>query len=56
MMNLEFLKHNEEELSINITSMIDVIFILLIFFMVSTQRQCVARQQEPRRLHRDECR
>ena len=36
-MNLEFLKHNEEELSINITSMIDVIFILLIFFMVSTQ-------------------
>lgn len=27
----------EEELSINITSMIDVIFILLIFFMVSTQ-------------------
>ena len=37
MMNLDFLKHNEEELSINITSMIDVIFILLIFFMVSTQ-------------------
>ena len=37
MMNLEFLKHSEEELSINITSMIDVIFILLIFFMVSTQ-------------------
>ncbi len=36
-MNLDFLKHNEEELSINITSMIDVIFILLIFFMVSTQ-------------------
>lgn len=36
-MNLEFLKHSEEELSINITSMIDVIFILLIFFMVSTQ-------------------
>lgn len=29
--------HQEEELSINITSMIDVIFILLIFFMVSTQ-------------------
>ena len=27
----------EEEISINITSMIDVIFILLIFFMVSTQ-------------------
>lgn len=37
MNNLEFLKHSEEELSINITSMIDVIFILLIFFMVSTQ-------------------
>ncbi len=37
MVNLEFLKHTEEELSINITSMIDVIFILLIFFMVSTQ-------------------
>ena len=37
MVNLEFLKHSEEELSINITSMIDVIFILLIFFMVSTQ-------------------
>ena len=36
-MDLEFLKHSEEELSINITSMIDVIFILLIFFMVSTQ-------------------
>lgn len=28
---------NEEELSVNITSMIDVIFILLVFFMVSTQ-------------------
>ncbi|MCR5218325.1 biopolymer transporter ExbD [Treponema sp.] len=28
---------HEEELGINITSMIDVIFILLIFFMVSTQ-------------------
>ncbi len=27
----------EEELSVNITSLIDVIFILLIFFMVSTQ-------------------
>lgn len=37
MVNLEFLKHSEEKLSINITSMIDVIFILLIFFMVSTQ-------------------
>ncbi|MBR1614878.1 MAG: biopolymer transporter ExbD [Treponema sp.] len=37
MVNLEFLKHSEKELSINITSMIDVIFILLIFFMVSTQ-------------------
>ena len=37
MMNLEFLKHNEEELTVNITSLIDVIFILLIFFMVSTQ-------------------
>lgn len=28
---------DEEELSVNITSMIDVIFILLVFFMVSTQ-------------------
>lgn len=37
MMNLEFLRHNEEELTVNITSLIDVIFILLIFFMVSTQ-------------------
>ena len=37
MFDLEFLHKNEEELSINITSMIDVIFILLIFFMVSTQ-------------------
>ena len=36
-MNLEFLRHNEEELTVNITSLIDVIFILLIFFMVSTQ-------------------
>ncbi|MCR5764873.1 MAG: biopolymer transporter ExbD [Treponema sp.] len=27
----------EEEITVNITSMIDVIFILLIFFMVSTQ-------------------
>jgi len=36
----DFLKkimNNDEELNINITSMIDVIFILLIFFMVSTQ-------------------
>lgn len=37
MVNLEFLKHSEEELTVNITSLIDVIFILLIFFMVSTQ-------------------
>ena len=37
MMTLEFLRHNEEELTVNITSLIDVIFILLIFFMVSTQ-------------------
>ena len=29
-MDLEFLKHNEEELTVNITSLIDVIFILLI--------------------------
>ena len=35
---LNFIKKtDEEELAINITSMIDVIFILLIFFMVSTQ-------------------
>ena len=31
------MRANEEELSVNITSLIDVIFILLIFFMVSTQ-------------------
>ena len=37
MHGLDFLHYHEEELSINITSMIDVIFILLIFFMVSTQ-------------------
>ena len=37
MHNLDFLHCHEEELNINITSMIDVIFILLIFFMVSTQ-------------------
>ncbi|MBQ9283384.1 MAG: biopolymer transporter ExbD [Treponema sp.] len=37
MHSLDFLHQNEEELSINITSLIDVIFILLIFFMVSTQ-------------------
>ena len=29
--------HKEEELPVNITSLIDVIFILLIFFMVTTQ-------------------
>ncbi|MBP3710496.1 MAG: biopolymer transporter ExbD [Treponema sp.] len=33
----DFLHHHEEELVVNITSLIDVIFILLIFFMVSTQ-------------------
>ena len=37
MHNLDFLHHHEEELTVNITSLIDVIFILLIFFMVSTQ-------------------
>ena len=37
MHNLDFLHSNEEELTVNITSLIDVIFILLIFFMVSTQ-------------------
>lgn len=37
MHSLDFLHHNEEELTVNITSLIDVIFILLIFFMVSTQ-------------------
>ncbi|MBQ9494335.1 MAG: biopolymer transporter ExbD [Treponema sp.] len=33
----DFLHRHEEELIVNITSLIDVIFILLIFFMVSTQ-------------------
>lgn len=35
MVKFKFL--HEEELAVNITSLIDVIFILLIFFMVSTQ-------------------
>ncbi len=49
MVDLEFLKHSEEELSINITSMIDVIFILLIFFMVSTQfKKAALRLDLPR--------
>lgn len=30
-------KQDSEEMEVNITSMIDVIFILLIFFMISTQ-------------------
>jgi tonB system transport protein exbD len=33
----DFLSRYDEELVVNITSLIDVIFILLIFFMVSTQ-------------------
>ncbi len=37
MCSLDFLHRDEEELCSNITSLIDVIFILLIFFMVSTQ-------------------
>lgn len=37
MAKLDFLSQREEELVVNITSLIDVIFILLIFFMVSTQ-------------------
>ena len=32
-----FFSRHDEELVVNITSLIDVIFILLIFFMVSTQ-------------------
>lgn len=36
-MKLDFLSRHDEELVVNITSLIDVIFILLIFFMVSTQ-------------------
>lgn len=34
---LDKIKNDGDELSVNITSMIDVIFMLLIFFMVSTQ-------------------
>lgn len=34
---LDKIKNENDELSVNITSMIDVIFMLLIFFMVSTQ-------------------
>lgn len=37
MFKLDFLSRRDEELVVNITSLIDVIFILLIFFMVSTQ-------------------
>ena len=37
MHKLDFLSRRDEELVVNITSLIDVIFILLIFFMVSTQ-------------------
>lgn len=33
----DFFSRRDEELVVNITSLIDVIFILLIFFMVSTQ-------------------
>ncbi len=34
---LDKIKNDSDELTVNITSMIDVIFMLLIFFMVSTQ-------------------
>lgn len=37
MVKPDFLSRYDEELVVNITSLIDVIFILLIFFMVSTQ-------------------
>lgn len=37
MFNRRFASRHDEELVVNITSLIDVIFILLIFFMVSTQ-------------------
>ncbi|MEL3906444.1 MAG: biopolymer transporter ExbD [Treponema sp.] len=37
MFKRDFLSRHEEDLVVNITSLIDVIFILLIFFMVSTQ-------------------
>lgn len=37
MLNLSGWSKKTEEMEVNITSMIDVIFILLIFFMVSTQ-------------------
>ena len=37
MIKPDFLSRYDEELVVNITSLIDVIFILLIFFMVSTQ-------------------
>ena len=37
MHKLDFLSRRDEELVVTITSLIDVIFILLIFFMVSTQ-------------------
>lgn len=37
MFKVDSLSRHDEELVVNITSLIDVIFILLIFFMVSTQ-------------------
>jgi len=33
---MQFLKESEEEVGISLTSLIDVIFLLLIFFMVTT--------------------
>ena len=46
-----FVSRYDEELVVNITSLIDVIFILLIFFMVSTQFK---RSSLPRDLPRSE--
>ncbi len=34
--NIDFMQNNEEEVQIDLTPMLDVVFILLIFFIVST--------------------
>ena len=56
MFNRRFASRHDEELVVNITSLIDVIFILLIFFMVSTQikplRLIRCKTHLPRSMHK----
>ena len=40
---MKFRRQNREEVSINLTPLIDVVFLLLIFFMVSIAFQAVGR-------------